>query len=571
MELRLTSAALVVVLATYAFLGMMGLTDRENPDPRDAGYNLLARGLLSGHLHIDKEAPPGLRALADPYDPAANKPFRVGVASRLHDISFYRGRLYLYFGVAPALLVFIPWHVLTGGWLPHWCAVALLCAAGLLVNLSLVRSVKGRVFPGSPPWMLAVLTLILGLGSYAPLLLSRADMWEVPIAFSYLAVSVALRCLWAAFCRPEGAAAWIAGASAALGAAFAARPNMLPNAAILALPFAFGATRRSPRAWAAAILPIGLCGAAVALYNALRFGNPFEFGQHYQLAGQYVARLKLFSAGYLPTNLRLYLLQPVQWSSVYPFANEPPDGMLPPDHGTVEHMSGVLLNAPILWAALAVPLFIRSRRPGPALALLSAGAAWVFASSLVVIALFFGGCSRYQSEFTPALALLAALGVMALESALSGAARGLARCAWVPLLAVSCAFPVLYGIDRCVVDHDFEGFACIARGDVRGAQREFDIAALLSPASPFARLESGAMLSASGRSAEALAVFESLVRDHPDYAMGQSDLGHELAVRGRLDEAVEHYEIAHRLSPDDAMIKAALDKALAERARRDRR
>jgi tetratricopeptide (TPR) repeat protein len=546
----------------------MGLSDRENPHPRDDAYNLLARGLLSGHLSIDKEAPAGLAGLGDPYDPVANKPFRVDTVHRLHDISYYRGRLYLYFGIAPALFVFIPWHLLTGGWIPHWGAVVLLCAAGLLVNLSLIRAVKVRIFPGSPPWMMAVLTLILGLASYAPILLSRADMWEVPIAFSYLGVSVALRCVWGASCNPERAAGWIAAASTALGAAFAARPNVLPNAAILALPFAFAAIRRNPRAWAAAVVPLGLCGAGVALYNARRFGNPFEFGQHFQLGGQYVAKLKLFSPSYLPANLSLYLFQGVQWTSLFPFAHEPPDAMLPPDHGSVEHMSGVLLNAPILWAGLAVAAFIRLRRPDRSVVLLSLAAAWVALSSLLVIALFFGGCSRYQSEFTPALALLAALGVLSLESLSTGALRGVIRGVWVPALVISSAFPVLYGIDRCVVDHNYQALACIARGDLRGAEREFDTAATLSPGNPFSQLEAGAMLSARGRSKEALAVFEALVRDHPDYAMGQSDLGHELAVQGRLDEAIAHYQIAHRLAPDDEMIREALDDVLAARARK---
>jgi tetratricopeptide (TPR) repeat protein len=568
MELRLSSAAFIVVLATYLFLGVMGLTDRGNASPRDAAYNLLARGLLSGHLYIDKEAPPGLLRLGDPYDPVANKPFRVDTVHRLHDVSYYRGRLYLYFGIAPALLVFIPWHLLTGGWLPHWGAVVLLCAGGLLVNLSLVRSVKARIFPGSPPWMMAVLTLILGFASYAPLLLSRADMWEVPIAFSYFGMSLALGCIWGALCNPGRPVAWIAAASAALGAAFAARPNVLPAALVLAVPFAFAATRRRVGAWAAAVIPLGLCGAGVALYNAQRFGSPFDFGQHYQLAGVYVEKARRFSFSYIPANLRLYLFQGVQWTSVFPFAHEPPEGALPPDHGLIEHMSGVLLNAPILWAGLALPAFIRSRRPGRAVTLLAAAAAWAGLCSFGVIALFFGGCSRYQSEFTPLFAFLAAMGVMGLEATSTGAFRTLTRAAWIPALVISTAFPVLYGIDRCVVDHNFEGFADVARGDILGAEREFGTAATLSPGDPFSRLESGAMLSARGRSTEALAVFESLVKDHPDYAMGQSDLGHELAVQGRLDEAVRHYEIAHSLSPDDAMIQEALDDARAARARK---
>src|ERR1017187_1713391 len=129
MEFRLASAAFIAVFATYLFLGGIGVTDRGNPHPRDAAFNLLARGLLSGHLYIDKEVPPVLEQLKDPYDPSANRAVRDDPRYRLHDFSYYRGKLYLYFGVPPALFLFVPWHLVTGGWLAHWGAGVFLCSA----------------------------------------------------------------------------------------------------------------------------------------------------------------------------------------------------------------------------------------------------------------------------------------------------------------------------------------------------------------------------------------------------------------------------------------------------------
>ncbi len=362
MGFRLGSAAFVLVFATYLFLGKMGVTDRGNNQPGEAAYNLLARGFMAGHLYIDKEPPAPLVGLADPYDPDANRPFRVEPKYRLHDLSYYRGHLYLYFGPAPALLVFAPWHLLTGGWLEHWMAVVFLCSTGLLVNLSLVRAVKAREFPGAPPWIMAVEVLLLGFGSYAPLLLARADIYEVPIAFCYLSVSVALRCLWEALGAPGRSAGWLAGASAAFGAAFASRPTVLPSAAVLLLPLFTPEGRGRAWAWVGAVAPLGICGGAVALYNAGRFGNPFEFGVRYQLAGDYVAKLQLFRQRYVGTNLGFYLLEGVEWNAVFPFAHEPPQPLVPQHHGGVEHVAGALLNAPILWMGLAFPLLIRSGR-----------------------------------------------------------------------------------------------------------------------------------------------------------------------------------------------------------------
>ncbi len=572
MEFRLGSAAFILVFATYLFLGGMGVTDRGNPNARDAPYNLLARGLLSGHLYLDREAPPLLAQLKDPYDPDANKGAR-DVRDRLNDFSYYRGRLYLYFGVAPALFVFIPWHLLTGGWLPHWAAVVFLCSAGLLVNVLLVRSVRLRIFPDARPWLTAVCTLILGLASYAPLMLARSDKYEVAIAFSYFSVAVALRCLWEAFGNPGRSARWIAFASAAMGAAFAARPTIIPNAAILLIPFISRETRRSAWSWAAAVVPLGLCGAAVGLYNAERFGNPFDFGIRYALAGVYIAKLHFFSPSYAWTNLHFYLFQGVRWSSVFPFTHEPVPGPLtphlPPNHGGTEYVSGALLNVPIYWSALALPVLILLRRPDRSLSLIALSAAWVALSSLALFSLFYFACSRYQFEFVPALALLAALGTMAIESSWGGRARAIARCVWIPALVFSLAFPVLYGIDRSASDHNISGLTCLGYGDFAGAESEFDTARMLSPRNPLSRLGSSFMLSVQGRSGEAHAALEALVRDFPDYAMARFALGNLLSGEGRLKEAIAQFQAAHQLDPGDASIEAVLDSALAREKSRE--
>jgi tetratricopeptide (TPR) repeat protein len=563
MENRLAAAAFVIVIAAYLFLGAMGLTDRNVPNARDEAYNRLSRGLLAGHLYADKAVPAGLEKLANPYDPAANEHFRMG-PDLAHDFSYFKGRMYLYFGISPALFLFIPWHLLTGAWLLHWAAVVFLCAAGLLCNVLLVRGVRKVAFPNAAPWMLAACVLILGLGSYAPVLLGRADLWEIPIAFSYLGVSVALLCLWRAMGRPEAPAKWIALASVAFGAAFAARPTVLPNAAILLFPLFIPAIRRRASSWIAAIVPLGLGGAAVALYNAQRFGNPFEFGQHYQLAGQFVPKAKLFSLDFLWTNLRLYLFQAVEWRPIFPFANEPAVAALPAPHGDVEHISGALFNAPILWASFFAVVFFVLRRPQVRITPLVIAASWVSVTSLVLMSLFFGVCARYQFEFLPAVALLAAIGVMAADTLATGATRVVFRCVWIPALVVSAAFPILYGIDRCVVDHDALALNDILLGNLRDADHELRIARSLSPGDPLLRLESGVVLVAAGKTEGALQSFKELVKDFPDDALARYNLAKVLDTQGKPAEALLQFNAAHELAPDDAAILSGLETERAK-------
>ena len=130
------------------------------------------QGFRAGQLSLKKEVPPGLAQLADPYDPAANEVYRF-VPYRLHDLSYYKGRLYLYFGVTPALILFWPFVALTGHYLFHRQAVTIFCAIGFLASVGLLRALWRRYFAEVSVGVVAACALALGLATGVPVLLSR--------------------------------------------------------------------------------------------------------------------------------------------------------------------------------------------------------------------------------------------------------------------------------------------------------------------------------------------------------------------------------------------------------------
>src|SRR5471032_2822801 len=76
---------------------------------RDDGYyNLLVRGFLRGHLYLDAQADPFLATLSNPWD--INQRGDRG----LPDSSYFQGHYYVYYGVTPAVLLFLPFRLLTG-------------------------------------------------------------------------------------------------------------------------------------------------------------------------------------------------------------------------------------------------------------------------------------------------------------------------------------------------------------------------------------------------------------------------------------------------------------------------
>lgn len=124
---------------------------------------------------MDTDVDPALATLENPWDPEQ----RAGRG--LSDATYYKGRYYLYFGITPILLLFLPFRVLTGFHLGEPLACLVFAVVGYGLAVWLFRLVRRRYFPQTSMWMEAGCVLVLGLGTMMPVLLRRPSMWEVPI------------------------------------------------------------------------------------------------------------------------------------------------------------------------------------------------------------------------------------------------------------------------------------------------------------------------------------------------------------------------------------------------------
>ncbi len=318
---RSLAVVCVLVVGIYAYAVQIGLLESLSGYAPNEYYNLLVQGFRANQLNLKKEVPPGFAQLADPYDLTANAAYRDPPYNML-DMSYYKGKLYVYYGVTPALLLFWPFVALTGDYLFHREAVAIFCAIGFLASVCLLWALWRRYFTEVSVAVVVACALALGLATGVPVLLPQSSIYEVAISCGYMLTMLALAAIWRAMDEQERRCRWLAAASVAYGLAVGARPNLLFGAAILLVPVAL-AWRGRRQVWAplmAAIGPIVLIGLALMLYNARRFGSPLEFGWSYLLAGERPRRP--FSLHYLWFNFRLYFLEPVRWSSRFPFVRE---------------------------------------------------------------------------------------------------------------------------------------------------------------------------------------------------------------------------------------------------------
>jgi tetratricopeptide (TPR) repeat protein len=571
-----------LVIGFYAASARLGQYELRVSRAEDSYYNLLVRGFRAGQLNLKTEAPPGLTKLADPYDPLTRGEDLEADGHPLNDLSYYHGKLYLYFGVVPALVLFWPYAALTGHYLWHKDAVVVFCAAGFLASVGLLCAVWRRCFPGIGLAVVAAGALALGLAGFTPMILARAEVFEVAISCGYALTMMALVALWEACERPERRGRWLAAASLAYGLAVGARLNLLFGAMILLVPVV-QAWREGRRVWApllAATGPITCIGLGLMLYNALRFDNPFEFGMQYQLLPERRATTPPWNPHYLGFNFWVYFLAPARWSARFPFVHDIKLPPWPAGYWDADHPFGILANIPLVWLTVALPLAWRGR---------PADARWLLRGFVAAVALLFatiafnlgfrpGACVRYELDFCPALVLLAVVGILGLERALADrpAWRRAARWVWGLLLAFSLAFNLLASAIYQAQYHWEFGRSLLQRGQVNEALAHHQKARVLQGADAAAHFNLGDVPGQNGQTNEAVSQLHARLRLLQDYAEDYFNLGIDFDKRGQETEAIRcyqvailYYQLAVRLKPDQADAHNHLGIVLARKGQTD--
>jgi hypothetical protein len=325
-------------------------------------YNLLVEGLMEGRLSLPLDPDPRLLALPDPYDPVANAPFRI--ASVTHDLSLFRGRYYIYFGVTPAVTLFLPFRLMTGHSLPLSLAVALFASAATLLASLFVGSLWRLGGLPIARGLGAATLLAVGWGNCLPFILRRPAIYEAAAVSGYFFVAL---CAWSSARACESRSALRLGlASLAAGLAVGCRPThlvacLMPLLAGLALKRGSNRTEQK-RFLLAAIIPAAAVLTSLLLYNHLRFGDILEFGQSYFLY-DYHRGDNLPGLRFLPANLWIQFLSAPSSDPAFPFFRLEPRSLppLPAGHLVVDPVAGTLVCAPLSLLCILAPLIPRAR------------------------------------------------------------------------------------------------------------------------------------------------------------------------------------------------------------------
>ena len=385
-------------------------------------YDELAQAILQGKTYIDNnDVPQSLIDMDNPYDTTARHltSSLTGDTYRW-DVAYFEGHYYVYFGIVPLLLMYLPFRAIVDAPFPSAVGViafAFIFAIGVFKLLGIICEKKFKnVSVGT--FLLTTLATVNCCG--VMFLVKRPDFYSVPIMTGLAFV------VWGIFLWIKGLNTeklrnlyFVAG-SLCLALSVGCRPQLVLVCAV-ALPifarYFFTENKITTQKCLINLLvlavPFVIVAAGIMYYNYIRFGSVTDFGSGYNLTTNDVTR-RGFDFGRTGLGIFTYLFQTPQFTATFPY--------IKPVEIDTQYMGktiyefcfgGLITSLPVLWFTGALPKVYRTLRQkgvaGFVITLLAIGLALVIADTQA------GGLlQRYYSDFGIIFFLAAAIIIFAL-------------------------------------------------------------------------------------------------------------------------------------------------------------
>lgn len=235
-----------------------------------------------------------LLALENPYDWSQRYTTKV---SALWDHLLYEGKYYSYYGIAPVLLLFLPYYQLTGFYFPTAEAVFLFGAIGIICLSALFLELVKRFFPKIPVNIALFSLAVLQFSSGVWYCFVYDNFYEIAQACGFMFTCAGMWLLLRSGVVGEGKLRRpsLVLSSFCLSMAVLSRPTLALYCIVAVIFLAFGLVKllkTTPKKnhrkqvigyLACAFTCYVVIGGIQMVYNYVRFGNILDFGIQYSL------------------------------------------------------------------------------------------------------------------------------------------------------------------------------------------------------------------------------------------------------------------------------------------------
>lgn len=255
--------------------------------------------LSKGNVYLEEEPSGKLTNLENPYDATERNEKSLNRGKDyIWDASYYNGKYYSYFGILPALILLVPYHLLTGKYMLIPVAILIFSVLTIWSLKELIINIFERYFKNTPFKIMIFSIFILLFGSQILILNGRPKFYELAVISGLFFATAGINFLFVGTKEKEIKYKYVFLSSLFLSLSVACRPTMLFTS-LIALPVFvkifiknIKEKRNMGKSIASICIPYILVGSLLMYYNYIRFDSIFEFGASYQITVNDMSKLK---------------------------------------------------------------------------------------------------------------------------------------------------------------------------------------------------------------------------------------------------------------------------------------
>jgi hypothetical protein len=422
-------------------------------------YAELAKSISEGHFYLNEDPPQWLKDMSDPYDKGARDEAQKETGeSYLFDVAYFEGHYYVYFGIVPVILFYLPFYLLTGANFPTAIGVLVMAILFVLGATALLDRFARYHFKSVSLGVYLLLQIPLVACSGFLYLVKFPTFYSLPIMCG-LAFSV-----WGLYCWTRSRLSthkgpWLFMGSLCMALVAGCRPQLL-ILSLLAFPLFWRTyitekrlfTRAGAREFALVIAPYILVAALIMGYNYARFGSLTDFGANYNLTVNDMTKRGMNVGRLLPAFFT-YFLQPPSMVGVFPFLEAAPFATTYMGQ-TIKEVTfgGIFACLPILWILVFTRRILNVRYHQSETHTIFGIIVLLVVSGIVVALLdaeLAGILQRYYADFSFMFLAAAVLLCFVVNETLSG--KPLAHDLMLKVLLVVVTLSVVYSLLLCFV------------------------------------------------------------------------------------------------------------------------
>ncbi|MDR2425900.1 MAG: hypothetical protein LBD46_01740 [Endomicrobium sp.] len=379
-------------------------------------YNFLAASFKSGKLFMPIEPSEKLKSLNNPYDSQElNKNLDFKRFDYIIDLSYFKEKYYLYFGITPVIMLYLPFQIITKHFLSDSSVTLFFGILSFCMSLIILKKIILKINKNENKFLIEILSIMAaGLSSVVCYLITLSRVYEVAIIgglfFALLSFLFVILYIDSLNVKGQNIALFIAGLSIAL--AVGCRP-FYAFAIFIQLYILYKFIKKDFKKYIYYFFPIIIYAIILMAYNYLRFNSIFEFGGKYQLSVIEIYNWKI-SLKETFSSIMKFIYYPPVYLSGFPYFSI---NYVIVRGKILEQVIGLLFTAPFLIVSMAVFWFCRDKSISIWHKKYIVGF-FVIGIFILVVVSTFGSIYRYAADFSTYFIIPAVVMIFYLDSIL---------------------------------------------------------------------------------------------------------------------------------------------------------